>query len=98
MKSQEEEIGDLFVTESELTVKLHPSRKTKRKSISWFAGGSVKDRRSAVRDIQGLVERLRGKTRVVRGLIVSTDRGALFDLDDSGLGAVVAKAGFSLLN
>ncbi|MFA6029971.1 MAG: hypothetical protein WC969_08970 [Elusimicrobiota bacterium] len=94
----EEEIGDLFVTESEVTVKLHPSCKTKKKPIAWFADGEVQDHRRAVRDIQGLVEGLRGKTRIVRGLTVTTDRGAHFDLDGSGLGDAVEKAGFSILN
>ncbi|MFA6092403.1 MAG: hypothetical protein WCU88_07550 [Elusimicrobiota bacterium] len=98
MKSFQEEIGDLFVTESSLTVKLHPSRKTESRDIQWFSGGTVRDRRSAARDIQALVDGLSGKKRVVRGLTVMTDRGASFDVVGSGLAEAVEKAGYSVLN
>ena len=49
-KSQQEyEVGDLFVTETALTLKLMPSRKTGTVPIRWFAkdGGVVNVRAAA---------------------------------------------------
>lgn len=100
MKQPQEEVGDLFVSETSLsiTVKLYPSRKTASRPIRWFAKGVVTNHRQAVRDIASLVERLQGKSRVVRGLTVMTDRGANHDITTTGLPEAVQKAGFESLN
>ena len=39
MKDVQEEVGDLFVTETAITVKLLPSKKSGSRSIRWFEGG-----------------------------------------------------------
>lgn len=94
----EEEVGDLFITEKQLMLKLLPSNKSGSKPIAWFAKGVVKNPRAAAKDIASLVSKLKGKTRVVRGLTLMTDRGLQFDLNKSGLAKAVEKAGFNLIN
>lgn len=94
----QEEVGDLFVTEKELLIKLLPSRKSGSMSIDWFEGGRVKDHHGAAKDILSLVERIRRRTSVVRGLTLMTDRGLRFDLGRSGLPRAVERAGFRVLN
>ena len=93
-----EEVGDLFVTQTSLMIKLLPSRKVGSKPISWFADGSVTNVRVAARDIALLIGKVRRKTSVVRGLTVMTDRGLRFYLSKSGLNEAVEKAGFEMLN
>ena len=93
-----EEVGDLFVTETSLLVKLLPSRKVGSKPIRWFNNGLVTNTRTASRDISTLVGQVRRKTSVVRGLTVMTNRGLRFDLSKSGLHEAVKKAGFEMLN
>lgn len=97
-KTDNEEVGDLFVTETSLMVKLLPSRTVGAKPIRWFADGSVTNVRAASRDIALLIGKVRRKTSVVRGLTVMTNRGLRFDLSKSGLGEAVKKAGFEMLN
>lgn len=98
MKSTTEEVGDLFVTESLLTVKLMPSRKSGQKTIRWFTNNRVSNHGAAARDIASLVNKLRGRSRVVRRLTLTTDRGAQHDLTATGLLEAVSKAGFQPLN
>lgn len=93
-----EEVGDLFVTESSLMLKLLPSRKVGSKPIRWFSNGEVTNTRAAAKDIATLIGKVRRKTSVVRGLTVMTDRGLRFDLSESGLHEAVEKAGFDMLN
>ncbi|TPW17951.1 MAG: hypothetical protein FD126_3542 [Elusimicrobia bacterium] len=95
---QQEEVGDLFVTEKLLTLKLLPSGKSGSKVIRWFVDGAVVNNSAAAKDIAGLVNKLRGRSRVVRNLTLMTDRGAQQDITSSGLPAAVAKAGFNPLN
>jgi len=95
VNSKQEEVGDLFVTESSMTVKLLPSKKTASRTIRWFVDGSVVDHRKAAKEIQALVSRLQGRSRVVRGLTLMTDRGAGQNLTDTGLPEAVSKAGFT---
>lgn len=97
-RKQQEEVGDLFVTESLMTVKLLPSKKSGSKKIAWFTDGVVVNRRKAVREINALVNRLSGKSRVVRGLTLTTDKGVDQDLSETGLLEVVSKAGFDPLS
>lgn len=94
---QEFEVGDLFVTETALTLKLLPSRKSASVPIRWFAKDGVTNVRRAARDIQHLVGKLQGAKRVVRGLTVATDRGRQTDLIESRLVEAVSKAGFEVL-
>ncbi|MDE2039085.1 MAG: hypothetical protein KGO96_00560 [Elusimicrobia bacterium] len=94
---KQEEVGDLFVTETAITVKLLPSKKSGSRSIGWFSEGRVTNSRSAARDIRYLVGKLQGSKRVVRGLTVMTDRGVAFDLSKTGLHEVVALAGLEIL-
>ena len=96
-KPMPEEVGDLFVTDSSVTLKLLPSRKSGSHNIRWFSGGSVTNVKLAARDISCLVGRLKGRSRIVRGLTVATDRGGGVDLQKTGLPKAVAKAGFSIL-
>lgn len=96
-KSRVEEVGDLFVTERAVTVKLMPSKKSGSRPIRWFSGGQVSNVRIAAKDIAYLVGKLQGRSRVVRGLTVMTDQGLSMDLDKTGLGAAVEKAGFSII-
>ena len=98
MRSRQEEVGDLFVTESSMTVKLLPSRKSAAKAIDWFQGGRVVDHRAAAREIFALVTRLQGRTRIVRGLTLMTDKGVDQDLSETGLHEAVIKAGFKSLS
>ena len=96
-KSKMEEVGDLFVTERMVTVKLLPSKKSGSRPIRWFSGGSVTNVRSAAKDIAYLVGRLQGRTRIVRGLTVMTDRGAGADIEKTGLTQAVKRAGYTVL-
>jgi len=98
MKRREEEVGDLFVTEGRILLKLLPSKKSAARPIRWFSKGLVTDHRGAVQDISRLVDRLRRPSSVVRGLTLMTDRGLGFDLEKSGLARAVQRAGFRLLN
>lgn len=93
-----EEVGDLFVTQTSIMVKLLPSRKVGSKPIRWFSDGSVSNLRVAAKDIATLIGKVRRKSSVVRGLTVMTDRGLRFDLSKSGLHKAVEKAGFEMLN
>ena len=79
-REQEYEVGDLFVTETALTLKLMPSRKSGTVPIRWFAKGGVTNVRLAAKDIQVLVGKLRGSKLRVRGLNVTTDKGLDTDL------------------
>ena len=90
----QEEVGDLFVTDRLMTIKLMPSKKSASKAIGWFQSGSVTNHRRAAREIAALVERLRGKSRVVRGLTLMTDKGVDTDLTETGLIEAVSRAGF----
>jgi hypothetical protein len=96
-KKIQEEVGDLFVTENAVTVKLLPSKKSGTQKISWFSEGSVTNVRVAAKDIAYLVGKLQGKSRVVKRLTVMTDRGPSHDLTKTGLHEAVAKAGFDVL-
>lgn len=95
---QQEEVGDLFVTESSITIKLMPSKKSGSMPIRWFVDGEVKDHRAAARDISSLVSRLQGKRKVVRGLTLMTDKGTMTDVTGTGLQEAVEKAGLEALN
>lgn len=92
-----EEVGDLFVTETSLTLKLMPSRKSGSVSIRWFASGGVTNVKRAAKDIQSLVGKLQGRSRVVRNLTVMTDRGLDTDLVKTRLNEAVKKAGYSVI-
>ena len=96
-KQQQTEVGDLFVTETAITVKLLPSKKSGTRTISWFADGRVTNAKTAVKDLRFLVGKLQGARRVVRGLTVMTDRGAGYDLSKTGLAKVVELAGLEVL-
>ncbi len=96
-KSKVEEVGDLFVTESAVTVKLLPSKKSGSRPIRWFSQGCVTNVRTAAKDIAYLVGKLQGRSRIVRGLTVMTDQGAGTDLEKTGLTQAVQKAGFTVL-
>ena len=95
--SQEFEVGDLFVTETAITLKLMPSRKSGTVQIRWFDKDGVTNVRQAAKDIQVLIGKVQGKKRAVRGLVVTTDRGRDTDLVGTRLSEVVKKAGFELL-
>ena len=97
MKDQEYEVGDLFVTETALTVKLMPSRKSNTMRIRWFAKDGVTNVRLAAKDIQFLVGKIQGRKLAVRGLTVTTDRGLDTDLVGTRLSEAVEKAGFVVL-
>jgi ribosomal protein L21E len=95
---QEYEVGDLFVTETALTLKLLPSRKTGTVSIRWFAkNGGVINVRAAAKDIQVLVGKIQGRKLMVRGLVVTTDQGRDTDLVRTRLSEAVTKAGFKVI-
>jgi hypothetical protein len=96
-KEQEYEVGDLFVTESALTLKLMPSRKSGTLPISWFEKGGVTNVRRAAKDIQSLVGKIQGRRLRVRGLNVTTDRGRDTDLVTTRLCEAVVKAGFEVI-
>lgn len=97
-RKEEEEVGDLFITENKMMLKLLPSNKSATQPIRWFENGVVKNHQTAAKDIAAIVERLRGKTRVVRGLTLMTDKGLRFDIAKSGLEKAVEKAGFDVIN
>ena len=97
-KNSQEEVGDLFVTETALTLKLMPSRKSATVSIRWFAKDGVTNVRTAAKDIQTLVGKLRGRGRVVRNLTVTTNRGLDTDLGKTRLREAVKKAGFLVIS
>ena len=95
---QEYEVGDLFVTETALTLKLMPSRKSGTVPIRWFAKrGGVTNVRRAAKDIQFLVGKIQGYNLAVRGLVVTTDQGRDTDLVRTRLSEAVNKAGFEVL-
>jgi len=94
---QEYEVGDLFVTDTALTLKLLPSRKSATLPIRWFAKDGVTSVRRAAKDIQHLVGKLQGARLSVRGLTVVTDRGRETDLVRTRLVEAVSKAGFEVL-
>lgn len=96
-KNRSEEVGDLFVSETSVTVKLLPSRKSGTRTIRWFAGGTVKNVNSAARDIRALVGKIKGKKLVVKGLTVMTDKGVTHDIVKSGLVDAVEQAGFTVI-
>ena len=97
-KTQNEyEIGDLFVSETALTLKLLPSRKSGTVPIRWFAKNGVTNLRRAAKDIQFLVGKIRGRKLTVRGLTVTTEKGRDTDLIGTRLSAAVSKAGFEVL-
>lgn len=98
MQTKQEEVGDLFVTENSMTVKLLPSKKTASRSIRWFVDGEVTDNRKAAKEIFALVSRLQGKSRVVRGLTLMTDQGVDQNLSETGLVEAVSKAGYTPLS
>lgn len=98
MPKPQQEVGDLFVTEEQILLKLLPSNKSATKRIEWFSQGIVTDHDSAAEDIAGLVVKLTGRSRVVRGLTLMTDRGTDFDTAKSGLHKAVEKAGYDILN
>ena len=97
-QKEKEEVVDLFVTENQIMLKLLPSNKSGTQTIEWFSKGIVTNHHMAAKDIAALVERLRGKSQVVRGLTLMTDKGLRFDISKSGLDKVVEKAGFRLIN
>ena len=95
---QEYEVGDLFVTETALTLKLMPSRKTGTVPIRWFAkNGGVINVRQATKDIKVLVGKIQGRKLMVRGLVVTTDQGRDTDLVRTRLSEAVNKAGFEVI-
>ena len=95
---QEYEVGDLFVTETALTLKLMPSRKSGTVPIRWFAkDGGVTNVRRAAKDIQFLVGKIQGRKLAVRGLVVTTDLGRDTDLVSTRLSEAVNKAGFEVI-
>lgn len=98
-KNSQEEVGDLFVTETSLTLKLMPSRKSGTVAIRWFAKeGGVTNVRLAAKDIQTLVGKLLVRGLVVRNLTVTTDRGLDTDLGKTRLREAVKKAGFLVIS
>jgi hypothetical protein len=97
-KNSQEEVGDLFVTGTSLTLKLMPSRKSGTLNIRWFGGEGVTNVRLAAKDIQTLVGKLRGRGGVVRNLTVTTDRGLDTDLGKTRLLEAVKKAGFLVIS
>lgn len=93
----EMEVGDLFVTESSLTLKLLPSRKSGTVPIRWFSNGCVTNVKVAAKDIQVLVGKLRSKKRQVRAINVTTAQGRDTDLVKTRLNEAVSKAGFEVI-
>ncbi len=97
-RETQQEVGDLFVTETTLTLKLLPSKKMGTSRIKWFAGGNVTNATMAAKDIAALVGRLQGRSRVVKGVTVMTHHGAGgTDLEQSGLQDAVEAAGLTVL-
>src|SRR5205807_2695399 len=68
MRRREQEVGDLFVTQELIVLKLLPSNRSASRRIRWFANGAVTDHAAAAQDIATLVERLIGRSHVIRGL------------------------------
>ena len=98
LSNEEYEVGDLFVTETALTLKLMPSRKSGTVPIRWFAkDGGVTNVRLAAKDIQFLVGKIQGRKLAVRGLVVTTDQGRDTDLVRTRLHEAVEKAGFVVI-
>ncbi|MEK7388830.1 MAG: hypothetical protein AAB036_03950 [Elusimicrobiota bacterium] len=98
IRNAQEEVGDLFVTETALTLKLLPSRKSGSIAIRWFDVEGVTNVRLAAKDISALVGMLRGKGRVVRNLTVTTTKGRDTDLTKTRLREAVQKAGFLVIS
>lgn len=96
-KKLQEEVGDLFVTEHAVTVKLMPSKKTGTRSVSWFKDGKVTNVKAAAKDIAYVIGKVQGPKRIVKRLTVMTDGGVMVDLDKTGLTKAVEKAGYSVL-
>jgi hypothetical protein len=96
-KTKQEEVGDLFVTQHAVTVKLMPSKKSGSRPIRWFEDGCVTNVKAAAKDIAYLIGKLQGSKRIVKRLTVMTDGGVTVDLDKTGLPKAVEKAGFSVL-
>lgn len=94
----QEEVGDLFVTDRLMTIKLLPSKKSASKPIQWFEDGQVINHSAATRDIASVVGKLIGKNKVVRRLTIMTEKGTQQDLTSTGLLRVVSAAGFTPLN
>jgi hypothetical protein len=98
LSQQEYEVGDLFVTETALTLKLMPSKKSGTVPIAWFAkDGGVTNVKRAAKDIQFLVGKIMGPKLLVRGLVVTTDQGSDTDLVRMRLSEAVTKAGFTVI-
>lgn len=96
--NQEYEVGDLFVTETAITLKLMPSRKSGTVNIGWFAKkNGVTNVTRAAKDIQYLVGKIQGRKASLRGLVVTTDMGLDTDLVGTRLSEAVKKAGFEVL-
>lgn len=96
--NNEYEVGDLFVSETALTLKLMPSRKSGTVPIRWFAkDGGVTNVRRAAKDIQFLVGKIQGRKGVLRGLVVTTHLGRDTDLIATRLSEAIQKAGFEVI-
>jgi hypothetical protein len=96
-KQKVEEVGDLFVTENSVTVKLMPSKKEGTRPIRWFSEGAVTNVKTAAKDIAYLIGKLQGSSRIVYRLTVMTHLGATHDTDKAGLSKAVKLAGFSVI-
>jgi hypothetical protein len=96
-KEKQIEVGDLFVTESAVTIKLLPSKKSGSRPIRWFEDGAVTNIQLAAKDIAFLIGKVQGSNRLVKSLTVMTDKGAGIDLESTGLHKAIAKAGFEIL-
>ncbi len=96
-KKLQEEVGDLFVTEHAVTVKLMPSKKTGTRPVRWFKDGKVTNVKAAAKDIAYVIGKVQGPRRIVKRLTVMTDGGVTVDLDKTGLPKAVEKAGYSVL-
>ncbi len=97
VKNRMEEVGDLFVTETSVTLKLLPSRKTGTRTISWFSDGIVTNVRTAAKDIAFLAGKLQGRSLIVRGVTVVTDGGTMRDLEETGLPKAIEQAGLNVI-
>lgn len=97
VKKCSEEVGDLFVTETLLTIKLLPSKKEGTRQIRWFENGSVTNVQAAAKDIAALIGKVGGRRLTIRALTVMTEMGITHDIAKCGLHAAVKKAGFEVL-
>lgn len=98
MPEKSEEVGDLFVTESAVTIKLLPSKKQGSHPIRWFSKGQVTNIRLAAKDIAYLVGKLQGRSRTVRGLTVNTDHAnGKVQIEKTKLPRAIEQAGFEVL-